>query len=280
MLRRNRNRTREIAAPRNEPERIDLSAIAARRQQAQAAAAQRDRAAVAAVQPYVAAAIPNGRGSPLVAYLDADPLVPLRRLPVVLPPVDLAAGHDAELARLLAAAQNAHAERSRLVADWRDHEPGRPGFDAALGTYDEAAIVDALTVDRARRFAAAWCAQGAVTRAEQGARDYAARATELHRRLDDATNEIRDEIRALLTRARDRKDRRARDDALDLVPAWRTDAALYRWCVDPEQPYRAPAGDRVIPGEVAWIEYEAALALGETVFEPPTDALDRPGRRP
>src|SRR5262245_45579395 len=139
MLRRNRNR--DLPDPRNEPERIDLGALRAQQQRARASAPL-------TVDAIVAAAVSaNGRTPPLVALLDADLSVPLRRLPVALPPVDLVEPYDAELARLLAGAQHAHAERFRLRDDWHEHEPGRPGFAAVLATCDPDAIVAALTVD-------------------------------------------------------------------------------------------------------------------------------------
>lgn len=255
-----------------EREHVDLGAVRARQSAAQVEAV---RQAVRADPSLALQAAPPPAQRTLAGYLATTGRGSWR--PRGLPPVELVAPYDATLAGLIATADAAYVEVSGAAFDFEDGEPGAPGFGRLLATADEDRIVEHLSAGQPRRFARAWCLQRAAREADAQARSYAAGAEELRERLDQATDELRDRIRALFVQARDEKSRGRYDDAYVLVPTWRSLAAAYRWCLNPAAPYQPPQGS-AIPADVQWAEYEAAVAIGEQRWSPPGDALDAPTR--
>jgi hypothetical protein len=251
-----------MTKPNRDVERFDLAQLRADRAHAEAAAV--------APAPVPGPAAPD----PLARLLDAlVPTRPLRR--AALPPADVVRGHDPELAALLDTADRAHGAAIGAALDWQHAQPGGAPFAAVLAAGDEDQIARAVVWQPARAWAHAWVAQRDAHAADDAARVYAARARDLREALDVASDAVRDRIRDGFHRARDRKDPRALADARDLAAEWLALVALYRWVLNPTNPYREPAPN-AIPADVAWAHFEAATACGEQPAEVPLDAPDAP----
>jgi hypothetical protein len=98
--------------------------------------------------------------------------------------------------------------------------------------------------------------------------------------LDRETDQLRDQMTAALTKARDDRNHAAYDAAMnDIAPRWLALRRLWAWVTNPTTAYQPPA-QRTFPGELELLEYEAATALGQKRIGVPIEALQRPGAPP
>jgi hypothetical protein len=253
-------------------EPVDLGRVYAEQAAARAAASAAAVQAPASVG-YVAAIAQQRAADPLARLLDALTLRPLRR--GAFPPAVLVAEFDVELARLLDEADAAHGDAIDAAFDYQNDQP----FARALVDGDVDAIADAVTVGRARMFAAAYVAQRDALAADDAVRAYAAAASTLIDELDHESDRIRDEIRELWFRARDRAERRALEDGRALCDRWRDVKRLWDWCRVPTWSFSSYgfAG----PGELEYLLWEADAAVtGQAAPIVPGEALSLPGAPP
>jgi hypothetical protein len=209
-----------------------------------------------------------------------------------LPPPDLVRPHDPDLARLIEAVAAADGASFQAADTWER----AAGYREALAE-DRGYVLEHLDATgeipdphrgplaaaprRAHHaYVAAMRAEVAAAWAHGRVVAHARAADEVRSELDQRTDELRDEVARLLTEARDRGDRRAYDDAMDVVDRWRPLAALWHWLGTPERPYVAPRG-RALPAELEYLEWEADGAItGQHRPEVPGEALRLPGAPP
>jgi hypothetical protein len=204
------------------------------------------------------------------------------RLPTwALPPVEVVAPHDPELAALLETAATAQSNELHAATAWQSGEPGGAVFTAAVAADLDTArrhladtgalpddpsgpLLDHLTVGRYAAYVAAVRASLATDVAVAEVYRYAVAAHELHERLDVETDRLRDEMAEHLTAARDHKDRGRYVDAERLKPAWNDAAALFRWLVNLGTPYRRAIGNPSQlpwPKELGYLDWQADAAI-------------------
>ena len=137
---------------------------------------------------------------------------------------------------------------------------------------DTGPLVVWLTAGRHQLFTDAWRAQVAADHALIEV--YAVGADpELVEHLDRLTDDLADEMQVLFEKARDDRDRRAFDDAVELAGTWAEASSLYEWCTDTSKSYRRRSPNS-IPKDLARVWFEASTELGEQHFEIPDAVLD------
>lgn len=206
-----------------------------------------------------------------------------------LPPADLVAEFDPDLADLIETANQAVGEAMRAVLEWEAHQPGAAGFMAVVAqqrTWAEGfledgkeiptdgPLLDWLTVGVHELLVATVNARIRSDHTDRAVRQFVSQG--LRDRLHAAAVEVLDQMRAHFEECRVEKSARAYQRAVDLYPSYNRINNLAWWAVNPRDRYSTTAPG-AMPQAVEVEEYDAATeGLGEQRSQVPDDKVGIP----
>ncbi len=153
---------------------------------------------------------------------------------------------------------------------WLEEGERPPSDDGPLFTHMTKGIPEA--------FAEAFHAQVAADLADRRARQFGA-SDAVRKPLDEMTDDFALQIQGRLERARDHKDRRAYDDALDICGTWSEASALWEWSANTSKAFRNRSPHSA-PRHLAVLEFEAATEIGLNPSVVPVEVLEDPAAPP
>lgn len=195
-----------------------------------------------------------------------------------LPPAQLVAQYDTQLGAAVAGVGRANSAAMDAAARWQKAVQGdglravvdaervytieqcRHGEDPAPRT---GPLYDHLVHGVHALYVAAYRAQVVAELRDDDVRAAARRAERLREQLDHDSDLVCEQIVQLLETARDRKDRRSYDRAVERREDWGAITSVFLWLCAPDQPWQR-RGDAWPAGAAAAVAYDAETAITGT----------------